>query len=281
MTGGSPSSPLLIVEDDPALQKQMRWSFDDYEVVLASDRESALAQIWGEVLGVEQVGRHDNFFELGGHSLLAVTLIERMRQVDLSTDVRVLFSQPTLAALAASVGSDFLVDVDVTDDASLDACFGALKDRWGTMDFLVHAIAFSDKNELTGRFINTSRANFSNSLAISCFSFIDVSRRAAELMPDGGTLTIAADCPDAHATAAAGVGEAVCLTASRRRRRRGVIKLTLASWQMRFIQCWGVRNILFFILIPTYVARKDPEALWVQLTEKYVCIVLSLYIMDK
>ena len=79
-------------------------------------------------------------------------------------------------------------------------------------------------------------------------------------------------------TAAAGVGEAVCLTASRRRRRRGVIKLTLASWQMRFIQCWGVRNILFFILIPTYVARKDPEALWVQLTEKYVCIVLSLYI---
>lgn len=90
--------------------------------------------------------------------------------------------------LAASVGSDFLVDVDVTDDASLDACFGALKDRWGTMDFLVHAIAFSDKNELTGRFINTTKENFRNSLTISCFSFIDVSRRAAELMPDGGTL---------------------------------------------------------------------------------------------
>lgn len=90
--------------------------------------------------------------------------------------------------LAASVGSDFLVDVDVTDDQSLDACFGALRDRWGTMDFLVHAIAFSDKNELTGRFINTSRGNFANSLAISCFSFIDVSRRAAELMPEGGSL---------------------------------------------------------------------------------------------
>jgi enoyl-[acyl-carrier protein] reductase I len=56
------------------------------------------------------------------------------------------------------------------------------------MDFLVHAIAYSDKNELTGRFINTTRGNFTNSLAISCFSFIDVSRRAAELMPDGGTL---------------------------------------------------------------------------------------------
>ena len=67
--------------------------------------ETALAQVWAEVLQVEQVGRHDNFFELGGHSLLAVTLIERMRQLGLSTDVRVLFSQPTLAALAAAVGS--------------------------------------------------------------------------------------------------------------------------------------------------------------------------------
>ena len=90
--------------------------------------------------------------------------------------------------LAASVGSDFLVDVDVTNDESLAACFEALKARWGTMDFLVHAIAFSDKNELTGRFINTSRGNFTNSLAISCFSFIDVSKRASEMMPEGGTL---------------------------------------------------------------------------------------------
>ena len=90
--------------------------------------------------------------------------------------------------LAASVGSDFMVDVDVTNDDSLDACFAALKARWGTMDFLVHAIAFSDKTELTGRFINTSRGNFANSLAISCFSFIDVSRRASQMMPDGGCL---------------------------------------------------------------------------------------------
>lgn len=90
--------------------------------------------------------------------------------------------------LAASVGSDFLVDVDVTNDESLDACFEALKSRWGTMDFLIHAIAFSDKRELTGRFINTSRSNFQNSLTISCFSFVDVSRRAAEMMPEGGNL---------------------------------------------------------------------------------------------
>jgi enoyl-[acyl-carrier protein] reductase I len=90
--------------------------------------------------------------------------------------------------LAASVGSDLLVDVDVMDDESLDAAFAALKARWGTIDFLVHAIAYSDKTELTGRFINTSRDNFRNSLTISCYSFIDVARRASELMPDGGSL---------------------------------------------------------------------------------------------
>lgn len=90
--------------------------------------------------------------------------------------------------LAASVGSDFLVDVDVTKDESLDACFAALKDRWGTLDFVVHAIAYSDKGELAGRFINTTRENFRNSLTISCFSFIDIARRSAELMPEGGAL---------------------------------------------------------------------------------------------
>ena len=90
--------------------------------------------------------------------------------------------------LATSLGSTFMVDVDVMNPNSMDACFAKLKDHWGTIDFVVHAIAFSDKNELTGRFINTSLTNFSNSLAISCYSFIDVSRRAADLMPDGGTL---------------------------------------------------------------------------------------------
>ena len=94
-----------------------------------------------------------------------------------------------LAPLAASVGSDFMVDVDVTDDASLDAAFEALGSRWPTIDFVVHAIAFSDKNELTGRFLNTSRANFKNSLDISAYSFIEIARRAHPLMVDhGGTL---------------------------------------------------------------------------------------------
>ena len=90
--------------------------------------------------------------------------------------------------LAASVGSDFLIDVDVTNEDSLDACFGEIGRRWGSLDFVVHAIAFSDKAELTGRFINTTKGNFLNSLNISCFSFIDVARRAESLMANGGSL---------------------------------------------------------------------------------------------
>ena len=90
--------------------------------------------------------------------------------------------------LAASLGADLLLDVDVTDDAMMDAAFAKLKDRWGRLDFVVHAIAFSDKSELTGRFTNTTRANFNRSLQISCYSLIDVARRASELMDQGGTV---------------------------------------------------------------------------------------------
>jgi len=91
--------------------------------------------------------------------------------------------------LAESVGSDILLDLDVTDDASLDAGFAELAETWPTIDFLVHAIAYSDKSELTGRFINTSRENFKHSLEISAYSFIEVARRAYPLMRDkGGTL---------------------------------------------------------------------------------------------
>ncbi|WP_371223304.1 enoyl-ACP reductase FabI [Roseovarius sp. 2305UL8-3] len=94
-----------------------------------------------------------------------------------------------LEPLAESVGSDFMVDVDVTDDASLDAAFDALANRWPTIDFVVHAIAYSDKSELSGRFLNTSRANFKHSMDISAYSFIEVARRAYPLMKaDGGTL---------------------------------------------------------------------------------------------
>ncbi|WP_116130965.1 enoyl-ACP reductase [Tropicimonas sp. IMCC34043] len=90
--------------------------------------------------------------------------------------------------LADSLGATILVDADVMNDASLDAAFATIAERWGGLDFLVHAIAYSDKNELAGRFINTSRENFRNSLTISCYSLIEVSRRAALLMPGGGCI---------------------------------------------------------------------------------------------
>ncbi len=93
-----------------------------------------------------------------------------------------------LRPLAESVGSSLVIPADVQDEASLDTTFKTLKDEWGSIDFLVHAIAYSDKEELAGRFIDTSRKNFLNSLDISCFSFVDVAKRAAALMPDGGSM---------------------------------------------------------------------------------------------
>ena len=93
-----------------------------------------------------------------------------------------------VAPLAERVGSDILVDVDVTDDASLDRAFKTLNDKWGKLDFIVHAVAFSDKNELTGHFVDTTRANFKNTMEISCYSLIEVARRAKPMMADGGTI---------------------------------------------------------------------------------------------
>ncbi|GAD56693.1 LOW QUALITY PROTEIN: enoyl-[acyl-carrier-protein] reductase [NADH] [Limimaricola cinnabarinus LL-001] len=93
-----------------------------------------------------------------------------------------------VAPLVAQVNSDFLLDVDVTDDASLDAAFKKIEERWGRLDFVIHAIAYSNKDELAGRFINTSRENFRNSLTISCYSLIDIARRAHPLMSAGGSI---------------------------------------------------------------------------------------------
>jgi enoyl-[acyl-carrier protein] reductase I len=90
--------------------------------------------------------------------------------------------------LAESIGSDFLMDCDVTDEASLDAVFQTLAERWERLDFLVHAIAFSDSNELKGRYADTSRGNFLRSMDVSCYSFTDLCRRAVPLMRNGGSL---------------------------------------------------------------------------------------------
>ncbi|NNG02520.1 MAG: enoyl-ACP reductase FabI [Inquilinus sp.] len=90
--------------------------------------------------------------------------------------------------LAESVGATQILPCDVTDDASIDAVFETLGEAWGGIDFLVHAIAFSDKAELDGLYLDTSRANFQRTLDISCYSFTAVARRAVPLMREGGSL---------------------------------------------------------------------------------------------
>ncbi len=91
-----------------------------------------------------------------------------------------------VAPLAERIEARLTVDADVTNAASLDRAFERIAEEWGGIDFVVHAIAFSDKAELQGRYADTTRANFLRTMEISCFSFVDVTRRAAALMPQGG-----------------------------------------------------------------------------------------------
>jgi enoyl-[acyl-carrier protein] reductase I len=90
--------------------------------------------------------------------------------------------------LAESVGSDFVLECDVTNEASFDSVFTAIDKRWGSLDFAVHAIAFADPSELKGRYVDTRREAFLKSLEISCYSFTDLARRASERMTAGGSL---------------------------------------------------------------------------------------------
>ncbi len=90
--------------------------------------------------------------------------------------------------LAESIDSSIILPCDVTDAASIDAVFEVLEKEWGSIDFIVHAIAFSDKDELTGRYVDTSAANFEKTMNISCYSFTAITQRAEKLMSKGGSL---------------------------------------------------------------------------------------------
>ena len=90
--------------------------------------------------------------------------------------------------LAESVGASLLLPCDVEQAASVDTVFAAIAEKWGSLDFIVHAIAFSDKNQLKGRYADTTRENFVRNMIISCFSFTEVAKRAATLMPAGGAM---------------------------------------------------------------------------------------------
>jgi enoyl-[acyl-carrier protein] reductase I len=90
--------------------------------------------------------------------------------------------------LAQSVGSKIIEPCDVNDLASVDAVFKSIENTWGGLDFVVHALAFSDRRELSGKYADTSRENFTNTMVISCFSFTEIAKRAAALMPNGGSM---------------------------------------------------------------------------------------------
>ena len=90
--------------------------------------------------------------------------------------------------LAASVNSDMVMECDVTDDASMDAVFAELEAKWGKIDFILHAIAYSDKEELKGKYVDTTRTNFDRTMDISVYSFTAIAARAAKLMADGGSM---------------------------------------------------------------------------------------------
>lgn len=90
--------------------------------------------------------------------------------------------------LAQSIGCDLVLPCDVTDTASLDQVFATLAERWGSLDFVLHAIAFSDKEQLKGRYVDTTAENFSETMLVSCYSFTAVCRQAEKLMPNGGSL---------------------------------------------------------------------------------------------
>ena len=96
--------------------------------------------------------------------------------------------QKRVKPLADSVGAKIVLPCDVEDIKSVDAVFAELKKQWGTMDFLVHAVAFSDKNELKGRFADSTRGNFIRTMVISCYAFTEAAKRAAAMMPNGGSM---------------------------------------------------------------------------------------------
>src|SRR3954465_3245165 len=90
--------------------------------------------------------------------------------------------------LASSIGSEIVMPCDVTDAASIDATFAEIEKKWGGLDFLVHAIAFSDKNQLKGKYLDTTSDNFNLTMNVSCYSFTAVAQRAVPLMKNGGSL---------------------------------------------------------------------------------------------
>ena len=117
---------------------------------------------------------------------IAKTLAKSGAEIALTYQNENLFKR--VGPLAQNISASICELADVQDEKSLDSLYNKIKKKWGKLDFLVHAIAYSDKKELTGRFVNSSRRNFLKSMDISCYSFVDLARRSAPLMTNGGSL---------------------------------------------------------------------------------------------
>jgi enoyl-[acyl-carrier protein] reductase I len=135
-------------------------------------------------------GKRGLIMGLANHMSLAWGIAQKLREqgAELAFSYQGEALEKRVRPLAAELGSDFLIDCDVSDMAALDAAFATLKARWATIDFVVHAIGFSDKNELRGGYVDTSLDNFLMTMNISVYSFVAVAKRAAAMMPNGGSL---------------------------------------------------------------------------------------------
>ena len=135
-------------------------------------------------------GKRGLIMGLANDKSLAWGIAQRLREqgAELAFSYQGEALEKRVRPLAASLGSDFLIDCDVSDMDALDAAFDKLKERWPTIDFVVHAIGYSDKNQLRGKFYDTTLDNFLMTMNISAYSLVAVTRRAVEMMPNGGSI---------------------------------------------------------------------------------------------
>lgn len=135
-------------------------------------------------------GKRGLIMGLANDKSLAWGIAQRLREAgaELAFSYQGEALEKRVRPLAASLGSDFLIDCDVSDMAALDTAFSLLAERWPSIDFVVHAIGFSDKSELRGRYYDTSLDNFLMTMNISAYSLVAVTKRAMALMPDGGSI---------------------------------------------------------------------------------------------
>lgn len=134
--------------------------------------------------------RHGLIFGIANNRSIAYGIAKSMRAEGAELAITYQHEQleRRVVPLAKKLGANIIEEADVENSQSMDKLFASVANKWGKLDFLVHAIAYSDRSEITGRFIETSRDNFQTSLSISCYSLIDIARRAHVLMPDGGCI---------------------------------------------------------------------------------------------